>query len=53
MDAIIAHEHTESQGLPHDLTVERAADTELPIRTEARRLLRVIAGRERPQEPIR
>ena len=32
----------------HMEAVSRAADTDLPIREGARRLLRVIAGRERP-----
>jgi hypothetical protein len=48
MDAIIAHEHTEVQGISHEQTVEQATDTDLPIRPKARHLLRVIAGREEP-----
>jgi hypothetical protein len=47
MDAIIAHEHTEFLGASHAEAEARAADTELPIRASARRLLRVIGGRTR------
>jgi hypothetical protein len=47
VDAIIAHEHAEAKGMDHMEAVNRAPDTDLPIREGARRLLRVIAGRER------
>lgn len=43
LDAIIAHEHTEAVLGDHQRAVDRAAETQLPIREEARRLLRVIA----------
>ncbi len=43
LDAIIAHEHTKAAFGDHQNAVDRAADTELPIREEARRLLRAIA----------
>jgi hypothetical protein len=48
MDAIIAHEHAEVYGATHLEAEAVAADTELPIREDARKLLRVIAGRESP-----
>jgi hypothetical protein len=41
--AVIVHEHLEAQGIPHDEEVERAADTDLPIGENARRILRSIA----------
>lgn len=49
LDAIIAHEHAEAHGATHSEAVARAAETGLPIRGSARRLLRDIAqgGRER------
>jgi len=43
MDAVIAHEHEEARGIPHDEVVERAPDTTLPIGDNARRMLRTIA----------
>jgi len=48
-DAIIAHEYVEVHGAGHYQSVAQAADTELPIRQEARTLLRVIAGQEPPR----
>ena len=49
IDAVIAHEDTESLTRDHDLTEATAPDTALPIRDGARRLLRAIrqGGRER------
>jgi hypothetical protein len=49
MDAIIAHEHAESKGASHLEASAHAAETELPIREDARTLLRVIAGQEPPR----
>jgi hypothetical protein len=49
MDAIIAHEHTEANGASHFEAAAHAADTELPIREDARKLLRVIAGQKPPR----
>jgi hypothetical protein len=49
MDAIIAHEHAEAHGASHIEAESRAAETELPIREGARKLLRVIAGQEPPR----
>jgi len=43
IEAVIVHEHLEAQGIPHDEVVERAADTDLPIGENARRILRRIA----------
>ncbi len=43
IEAVIVHEHLEAQGIPHDEVVERAADTNLPISENARRILRSIA----------
>jgi hypothetical protein len=43
IEAVIVHEHLEAQGIPHDEVVERAADTNLPISENARRILRRIA----------
>jgi hypothetical protein len=43
IEAVIVHEHLEGQGIPHDEVVERAADTNLPISENARRILRSIA----------
>jgi hypothetical protein len=43
IDAVIAHEHLEAQGVPHDEVVQRAPDTELPIGENARRILRSMA----------
>src|SRR5438552_3938460 len=50
MDAIIAHEHHESLGLPHPEAVARAPDTPLPIREGARSILRAISEREQGRE---
>jgi hypothetical protein len=47
MDAIIAHEYSGFLGASHAEAEARAADTDLPITTRARRLLRVIGGRSR------
>jgi hypothetical protein len=49
IDAIIAHEDAESLTRDHDIAEAVAPDTALPIREEARRLLRAIkaSGRER------
>ncbi len=47
VDAIIAHEHTEFLEASHAAAEASAADTELSISAEARRLLRVIGGRSR------
>jgi len=43
IEAVIVHEHLEAQGIPHDEVVERAADTDLSIGENARRILRRIA----------
>jgi hypothetical protein len=43
IDAVIAHEYLEAQGVPHDEVVQRAPETELPIRENARRMLRAAA----------
>jgi hypothetical protein len=43
IDAVISHEHLEAQGVPHDAVVQRAPDTELPIRENARKILRSMA----------
>jgi hypothetical protein len=43
IEAVIVHEHLEGQDIPHDEVVERAADTDLPIGENARRILRRIA----------
>lgn len=43
IDAVIAHEHMEAQGIPHDEVVQRASDTELPISANARKILRSMA----------
>jgi hypothetical protein len=43
IDAVIAHEYLEAQGIPHDEVVQRAPDTDLPIGESARRILRMIA----------
>lgn len=45
IDAIIAHEDTESLTGDHDLAEATAPDTMLLIREEARRILQVIRGR--------
>jgi len=43
IDAVMAHEHLEAQGIPHDEVVQSAPDTELPISENARRILRSMA----------
>jgi hypothetical protein len=43
IDSVIAHEHLEAQGIPHDEVVGRAADTRLAISENARKILRVQA----------
>ncbi len=43
IDAVIAHEHLEAQGVSHHEVVQRAPDTELPITENARRILRSMA----------
>jgi hypothetical protein len=43
IDAVIAHEHLEAQGVPHGEVVQRARDTELPISENARKILRSMA----------
>ncbi len=43
IDAVIAHEHLETQGVPHDEVVQRAPDTDLPIGENACRILRSMA----------
>jgi hypothetical protein len=43
IDAVIVHEYLEAQGLLHDDVVQRAADCDLPISENARRILRRIA----------
>jgi hypothetical protein len=43
IDAVIVHEYLEAQGLIHDEVVERAADCDLAISENARRILRRIA----------
>ena len=44
IDSVIAHEHLEAQGIPHDEGVQRAPDSELPITENARRILRSMAA---------
>ena len=46
IDAVIAHEFEESVGGSHEDAEMRAAATALPIRANARRILRAIADRE-------
>jgi hypothetical protein len=43
IEAVIAHEELESQGIPHDEVVQRAPETELPIAENARKILRAMA----------
>jgi hypothetical protein len=43
IDAVTAHEHLESPGVPHDEVVQRAPETELPISEKARKILRSMA----------
>ncbi len=43
IEAVIVHEYLEAQGIAHDEVVERAAETDLPIGENARRILRRIA----------
>jgi hypothetical protein len=43
IDAVIAHEHLEAQGIDHDEVVQRAPDTDLPVNEKARRILRSMA----------
>jgi hypothetical protein len=43
IDAVIAHEHLEAQGVPHEEVVQLAPDTELPICENARKILRTMA----------
>ncbi len=43
IDAVIAHEHLEAQGIPHYEVVQRASDTELPVAENARKILRSMA----------
>ncbi len=43
IDSVIAHEHLEAQGVPHEEVVERVAETTLPISENARRILRTTA----------
>ncbi len=43
IDAVIAHEHWEAQGIPHDEVVQRASHTELLITENARKIRRSIA----------
>lgn len=50
MDAIIAHEHHESLGLSHPEAVAQAVDTPLPIREEARHILRAIYEHDQRSE---
>jgi hypothetical protein len=47
IDAVIAHEHEEGAGIPHDQVVDRVAETALPISEKARRILRSIAEGEK------
>jgi len=54
LDAIVAHEYEEHAGGTHEGAMERAAETELPIREKSRSLLRIVAQAEkqrRGQEP--
>jgi hypothetical protein len=44
IDAIIAHEHLETQGMLHDAAVQSAPDTELPVSENARKILRSMAA---------
>ena len=46
-DAVIAHEHQEGAGIPHNQVVVRVAETVLPISENARRILRSIAEGEK------
>jgi hypothetical protein len=49
IDAVIAHEHEESGGIPHLQVVERVAETALPVGENARHILRSIAEGEKRQ----
>jgi len=42
-EAVIAHEESESRGIPHDEVVQLAPDTDLPVGENARRILRAMA----------
>jgi len=44
---VIAHEHEEGAGIPHDQVVDRVAETALPISEKARRILRSVAEGEK------
>jgi hypothetical protein len=44
VQAVVAHEDIESQGVSHDEAVQLAPDTELPMGENARRILRSIAA---------
>lgn len=43
IQAVVAHEDIESRGVSHDVAVQLAPDSELPIGANARRILRSIA----------
>ena len=43
IDAVIAHEYEEDRLGTHDLAIKHAPKTELPIRPEARRILKAMA----------
>jgi hypothetical protein len=47
IDATIAHELAEAAGGSHEEALRNAADTSLPIREEARRILRAMADAEK------
>jgi hypothetical protein len=47
IDAVIAHEHEEAKGVTHEVAIQRAADSPLPISDHARRILRAIAENEK------
>jgi hypothetical protein len=49
IDAVIAHEHLEGQGVLHDEVVQRGPETDLPVGKNARRILRSIAEGVRRQ----
>src|SRR5207248_2471665 len=48
IDAVIAHEHEEAEGVRHEQAVQRAAETPLAVSDHARRILRAIAENEKP-----
>jgi hypothetical protein len=49
IDAVIAHEHLEGRGVPHDEVVQRVPETDLPVGEKARKILRSMAEGVRRQ----